>query len=427
MLAFARRLAVASLCLALTLAMAGPAALPAQATDVETRYAAIVVDAGSGEVLYARHADATRFPASITKVMTIYLAMEALAEGRIRETDLITISPRAAAQPPSKLGLPAGRTITVDNAIRALAVRSANDIAVALAEHIGGSEANFAEMMTAKARELGMTETRYFNPHGLPDGRQTTTARDISILCRAVMRDFPQYYGYFGQRQWSFEGRSYNNTNGLLHSMPGVDGIKTGFTNASGYNLAASAVEDGRRLITVVLGGRSSATRNAHVAQLMTTGFEVGRLLDAGQRLEVAQALFNPPAPEPVETITLASAPMDPADVTATLNGSLGGAEADAAPRPRTERPSSPPARRDSEDTWVVQVGAFRERNVASNWLSEVGRRFREHFRNAEGAVSDAANGWYRARYSGLSREAAEAACAAMTERRVSCMVLRGS
>src|SRR5690606_16498341 len=157
----------------------------------------------------------------------------------------IPIPPRAAAQPPSKLGRPAGSRITVDDAIRALAVRSANDIAVALAEHVGGSEARFAALMTLRAQELGMTQTRYVNPHGLPDSRQISSARDIAILSRSMMRDFPQYYGYFGQRQWTFDGRSYNNTNGLLHSMPGVDGIKTGYTNASGYNLAASAVRDG--------------------------------------------------------------------------------------------------------------------------------------------------------------------------------------
>lgn len=258
-----------------------------------TRYAAIVVDAATGEVLFARHADSRRYPASITKVMTLYLAFEALERGQVRLDDVITVSPLAASQPPSKLGLAAGQTIRLDDAMRATAVRSANDMAVVIAEHIGGSEARFASMMTLKAQELGMTQTRYVNPNGLPDSRQLTSARDLAILARAAMRDYPQYYSYFGQHDWAFEGRGYRNTNGLLHSGDGYDGIKTGFTNASGYNLAASAVRDGRRLITIVLGGRSSATRNAHVAELMNTGFEVERRRAAGERIQVAQAFFE--------------------------------------------------------------------------------------------------------------------------------------
>src|SRR5690606_31298523 len=170
----------------------------------------------------------------ITKVMTLYLVFEAMADGRISPNDYITISPRAAAQPPSKLGLPAGSRITVDDAIRALAVRSSNDIAVAIAEHVGGSEARFAAMMTLRAQELGMTQSRFVNPHGLPDSRQISSARDLAILSRAVMRDYPQYYHYFGQHHWVYNGRQYGNTNGLLHSGNGYDGIKTGFTNASG-------------------------------------------------------------------------------------------------------------------------------------------------------------------------------------------------
>ena len=267
-------------------------ALVAQSTE-NTRYAAIVVDAESGEVLFARHADSRRYPASITKVMTLYLTFEALTEGRVKLDDVITVSPRAASQPPSKLGLAAGQTITLDNAMRATAVRSANDMAMAIAEHVGGSQDRFAAQATLKARELGMTNTRYVNPNGLPDARQVTTARDLAILARAVMRDYPQYYRYFGLHDWAYNGRDYRNTNGLLRSGDGYDGMKTGYTNASGYNLAASAVRDGRRLITIVLGGRTTASRNAHVAALMDTGFEVERLRRSGQPIQVAQTFFE--------------------------------------------------------------------------------------------------------------------------------------
>ena len=425
-----------------------PGAEPLVAQSSEnTRYAAIVVDAESGEVLFARRADNPRYPASITKVMTLYMTFEALADGRIKLDDMITVSPRAASQPPSKLGLAAGQRISVDDAIRSLAVRSANDIAVAIAEHVGGSEARFAAMSTLRAQELGMTQSRFVNPHGLPDSRQISSARDLAILSRAVMRDYPQYYHYFGQHHWVYNGRQYGNTNGLLHSGNGYDGIKTGFTNASGYNLAASAVRDGRRIITVVLGGRSSRTRNAHVAELMNTGFEVERRRAAGEPIQVAQAFFesrgygigsNTPAPvqyasldtaagdeEPSTTTAVAftSAPADTSRVTSSsgsFTAALNGTPSEqAALRPARE---AEPAR--SSGTWAVQVGAFRDRNVADNWLTEVNRRFRSQFSGAEHAVQVAGE-WYRSRFTGLTEDGARAACAALAERRVTCMVVR--
>jgi len=425
-----------------------PGAEPLVAQSGEnTRYAAIVVDAESGEVLFARRADNPRYPASITKVMTLYMTFEALAEGRIAMDDMITVSPRAASQPPSKLGLAAGQRISVDDAIRSLAVRSANDIAVAIAEHVGGSEARFAAMSTLRAQELGMTQTRFVNPHGLPDSRQISSARDLAILSRAVMRDYPQYYHYFGQHHWVYNGRQYGNTNGLLHSGNGYDGIKTGFTNASGYNLAASAVRDGRRIITVVLGGRSSRTRNDHVAELMNTGFEVERRRAAGESIQVAQAFFesrgygvgsaasgpvqyasvetfgSDSQPETSTAVAFTSAPADTSRVTSSspsFTAALNGAPSQqAALRPARE---AEPAR--AAGTWAVQVGAFRDRNVADNWLTEVNRRFRTQFTGAERAVQTAGE-WYRSRFTGLTEDSARAACAALAERRVTCRVVR--
>ena len=448
------------LSLLLIIALAVVPTTPPLAAQENTRYAAIVVDAETGEVLFARHADSRRYPASITKVMTLYLAFEALTEGRVKLDDVITVSPRAASQPPSKLGLAAGQTITLDDAMKATAVRSANDMAMAIAEHIGGSQDRFAAQATLKARELGMTQTRYVNPNGLPDARQVTSARDLAILARAVMRDYPQYYRYFGLHDWAYQGREYRNTNGLLRQGDGYDGMKTGYTNASGYNLAASAVRDGRRLITIVLGGRSTASRNSHVAELMETGFEVERLRRAGQTIQVAQTYFEqkgfgvgadnsgpvqyagvageeesevgsnavsyaalpsaPPQPErvtpaPSESRTVASLMRaeGPADVTASLNGAPGN-------RPTPARETV----RETAGRWAVQVGAFRDETVARDWLTEVNRRFRSQFSAAERTVQNA-EGWYRSRFTGMSEQAAQAACAALAERRVTCMVVR--
>jgi D-alanyl-D-alanine carboxypeptidase len=462
-----RAFAVAlAMIIALTIPTPGAAPLVAQSSD-NARYAAIVVDAASGEVLFARHADAQRFPASITKVMTLYMVFEALAEGRIKLDDQITVSSRAASQPPSKLGLAAGQTISVDDAIRSLAVRSANDMAVALAEHVAGSEARFAALSTAKAEQLGMNQTRYVNPHGLPDSRQVTSARDLAILSRAVMRDYPQYYHYFGQQHWVYNGREYANTNGLLHRGEGVDGIKTGFTNASGYNLAASAVRDGRRIITIVLGGRSTASRNAHVAELMATGFEVERRRAAGEQIQLGQTFFESrgygvgnegatvyasatpdyqgaengisnavaytAAPAPVEQpavvarnyASVAAATPTPTngDLTSQLNGARANDRpAQAAPRRNASATPAPAAA--PSGNWSVQVGAFRQENIAREWLTEVNRRFRSQFRAAESRVVTAGE-WYRSRFTGLTEESARAACAALGERNVTCMVVR--
>jgi D-alanyl-D-alanine carboxypeptidase (penicillin-binding protein 5/6) len=266
----------------------------------QPRYAAIVVDANTGEVLYDRNSDSPRYPASITKIMTLYLTFEALAAGRLSLSDSVVVSAHAASQSPTKLGVPVGGSVTVDQAIRAIAVKSANDMAVAMAEKLGGSEARFATLMTLRAQELGMMNTRYVNASGLPDGRQLSTARDIAILSRAVMRDFPQYYSYFGVRSFAWRGQTISNHNHLLDSMPGVDGLKTGYTNASGFNLAASAVRNGKRLIAVVMGGSSTAARDNNVEDLLSAGFEVMAKRDQGQTVTLAQNLFEPEASGPV-------------------------------------------------------------------------------------------------------------------------------
>ena len=274
--------------LALTAAMAfagavcGPSVAAAQAgTSLfqHEKYAAVVVDANTGEVLYARRADEPRYPASITKIMTLYLTFEALATGRLSVNDRIPVSAHAARQNPSKLGIRPGGSLTVDQAIKAIAVLSANDIAVAMAEKIGGSEPKFAELMTLRAKELGMDRTHFANANGLPDPRQISTARDIAILSRAIMRDYPQYYSYFGVKAFEFEGREITNHNHLLGKVDGVDGLKTGYTAAAGFNLAASAKRNGKRLIAVVLGGSSTAARDENVEDLINGGLDSARCI----------------------------------------------------------------------------------------------------------------------------------------------------
>jgi D-alanyl-D-alanine carboxypeptidase (penicillin-binding protein 5/6) len=265
----------------------------------QVRYAAIVVDASTGEVLYAKRADDLRYPASITKIMTLYLTFEALSTGRLKPTDLVAVSQHAASMIPSKSPLRPGESLTVDQAIRIVAVHSANDIAVALAEKIGGSESRFAALMTLRAQELGMANTRFVNANGVPDSRQVTTARDIAILSRAVMRDYPQYYSYFGLRETTLRGKVYPNHNHLLRE-PGYDGFKTGFTNAAGFNLSASAVRDGRRLITVVLGGSSAALRDENVQTLMNAGFDVLRKRSLGVKTTIAANIAEPEDSGPI-------------------------------------------------------------------------------------------------------------------------------
>lgn len=233
-------------------------------------YAGIVVDANSGKVLYSDRADAKRHPASLTKIMTLYLLFERLEAGKLKLDSRLEVSQHASRQPPTKLGLKPGQTIEVEDAILGLVTRSANDVAVVVAEAIAGDEEDFAELMTRKARVLGMNHTVYKNASGLPDSDQVTTARDQARLGRAIQDRFPKYYRYFSQRSFTFRGKRIRNHNKLLGSVRGVDGIKTGFIRASGFNLVASMKRDDRYLVAVVFGGKSSSRRNRHMRSLLT-------------------------------------------------------------------------------------------------------------------------------------------------------------
>ena len=385
------------------------------------RYAALVMNAKTGEILFDRHARETRYPASITKVMTLYMVFDALEQGRLSLDDQVRMSVRAASQPPSKLGLAAGRSLSVEEAIQALAVRSANDVAVALAEHLSGSVEAFGRASTLRAHELGMVQTTFVNPHGLPDPRHVSTALDLALLSHAVWRDYPQYYRYFGQDSWSFEGRVIRTTNGLLSTHPDVDGIKTGFTRASGYNLAASSIRGDLRLITVVLGGRTSASRNAHVSALMATGFDAEAAKSMGH-VGTPQAFFESRGFGLESAGDSSLVPAGPVPAQALQAGLV--VEA------RDEISGLADARRrqiesDTRGGWAVQVGAFRDPEAARNWLATVSRRFPQLVQ--EGRVSVESSGpWHRSRILGLEPEAAGRACETLTSAGLNCLVLQG-
>ncbi|ESY80933.1 D-alanyl-D-alanine carboxypeptidase [Mesorhizobium sp. LNHC221B00] len=241
------------------------------ASSLAARQAAIVVDAKTGKVLYSADANGRRYPASLTKMMTLYLTFEALAKGKISRNTPVVFSAKASAEAPTKLGVKPGGSVTVDTAILSIVTKSANDSATALGEMIGGNETNFARMMTAKARQLGMDGTVFRNANGLPDPGQFTTARDMATLGIALREHFPQYYGYFSQRSFLYGRQRINGHNRLLGRIKGVDGIKTGYTRASGFNLVSSVSDGNRRLVAVVMGGTSGGSRDNQMAALINT------------------------------------------------------------------------------------------------------------------------------------------------------------
>lgn len=377
------------------------------------RYASIVVDADTHEIIHARQVDGARYPASLTKVMTLYLTFDALNAGTLKINEPMTVSRHAASTPPYGLGLKTGQKITVDDAIQALTVRSANDAAVVLAERIAGSDTAFAALMTAKARELNMQNTTFMTPHGLPDPEQTTTARDMAKLASALLTNHRRYYHYFGQKNFTWKGRTRRNTNALLRTSQGVDGFKTGFTNDSGYNLIISAERDGRRIIAVVLGGASGKSRDQHMRDLIERSFKVIGTAPAPSRTPITIAK----AAEPAQIIN-ASVPQivrlrgqDHGMVTIQRGG-------DANIRL---------ARAGYDTQWSIQVGAFGSNRAAQEQLGMLSSL------NTHGLTLDAARilpfrrgntEVYRARFTALTATQAQAACTALSNLPSGCLVI---
>jgi D-alanyl-D-alanine carboxypeptidase len=258
--------------------LAAMAGLALAATTRAQAEATLVVEASTGMVLHAENATLPWYPASVTKLMTTYATLRAIKEGRLRLDTLITVSRNAAAQNPVKMGFKAGTRLTIDNALKMLMVKSANDVAVAIAEGVGGSISGFADQMNENARRLGMTQSNFVNPNGLPAENHVTSARDLAILARALIIEFPEYDLYWHVHAIRYGNRVMRNYNSLLDRYPGADGMKTGFICASGYNVVASATRNGRRLIAVVLGSYSGAVRAQKAAQLLENGFKGGGL-----------------------------------------------------------------------------------------------------------------------------------------------------
>jgi D-alanyl-D-alanine carboxypeptidase len=288
--------------------------------------AGFVVDAESGQVLYASRSGSLWYPASLTKLMTAYVVFREIAAGRLALDTPITVSEAAANQPPTKFGLRKGQKITVQQALTAMLVSSANDAAVALAEQVGGSQSAFVGRMNAAAQQLGMLSTRFQNANGLPAEGQVTTARDLAVLAITLIRDFPDRYSLFSQRSVSIAGRSLPTVNGLLGSYPGADGMKTGFTCGSGYNIVGSAVRGDRRLVAVLLGAHDRNQRAAMIKKLLDTGFAGGEVVPATlSNIAMVPAALEAGSPPTVLTGSECAATDSDDDGLATGTGKLSG------------------------------------------------------------------------------------------------------
>jgi D-alanyl-D-alanine carboxypeptidase len=380
--------------------------------------ASIVLDADTGRVLSEDNADAPTYPASLAKLMTLYLTFEDLNSGRLRLDQYLPVSIEAASRSPTKLGLRAGDAVQVQDLIFGVVTRSANDAAVVLAEGETGSEAAFAERMTRKARELGMTDTVFRNASGLPDPDQHTCARDMAQLSLALYHDFPREYRYFSTREFDFRGTIIVGHDHLLDWYPGADGLKTGYIRASGFNLATSAVRDGHRLIGVVLGGPSASIRDREMAALLDQGFaELGVQIPRSEQ-HIAPPLFR--------TVTAVSQPADEsagvsgrvASRLAALPATVGYAGA-AAP-PRAKRVAA------SADRWSIQLGAFHAETVAQKTVraaADLPVIKGKPSRIVESGKTSKARR-YRARLLDFTPQEAEIACIALHKQRLDCTVI---
>lgn len=433
-------------------------AVPASANS---KYSGIVIDARTGKTLYAYDADELRYPASLTKMMTLYMTFEALNVGKIKLNSRIVVSANAAKEPPSKLGIKPGQSITVEQAIQALVTKSANDVATATGEFLGGSEAKFAAMMTAKARSLGMSRTTFRNAHGLPNGKQVSTARDMAILGIALREHFPRQYKYFSTRSFKFGKTRHANHNRLLGAVRGVDGIKTGYTRASGFNLVSSVVDRDRSIVAVVMGGRTGASRNAQMKDLIARYLPKastrgnGNLVAAGKPSAIAPAaaaiaaLELPkigPVPdfraEANSRIALAYAAPTPSPVIgrqALVDSLKAQKVAIPTPAPAVVPPLPIADASQSEssidpvttastavmDGWVIQIGAMPDKETALKLLSKAKGAGGRVLSGAEPFTMAYAKGneqLYRARFGGFGGQAeATSACRVLKKKGFAC------
>lgn len=464
------------------------ALLPTAEAEARQDPASIVIDANTGATLHASAPDAYRYPASLTKMMTIYLVFERLKDGRLKPNSQIRFSANAAAQQPSKLGLNAGETITVTNAVKALITKSANDVAVAVAEHIAGSEPAFAKLMTAKARQLGMSRTVFRNASGLPDSKQVTTARDMARLGLALQRQFPRRYAMFSRRVFTYNGRRYKNHNRLLGRFAGTDGIKTGYTRASGFNVTTSVRRGSKHVVGVVMGRRTGRVRDQVMRNLL-----VKALPKASNRRRIKRKRTEPLVarprllrrPRPVAQPRLAERSLAPRPLArpaprrvarpkpflgkpysrsnrrpapthratrptlrqqprvaqelprvrqpSTLNAQAARLPRRVAPRPHIPVVKAKAARGQPVNiasTHQVQVGAFFSKSEAQRALLQVQQRagaLLRGFHPVSVEVPSEARTIYRARFAGFDANSAASVCAQLKTVRVDCFVARAN
>ena len=417
----------------------------------------ILIDAATGKVLASSNADTLTYPASLTKMMTLYLLFEALEIGRVKPTDTIVFSKNAAGKSATNLNVKGGDSITVETAILALVVRSANDVATAVAEHLGGTESGFARLMTNKAQMLGMSRTTFRNANGLPDPKQKSTARDMATLSMALIRDFPQYYDYFKRTSFKYRGVTYAGHNKLLKTFKGYDGIKTGYIRASGFNLASSAERDGRRLVVVVMGGTSPSMRDRKVADLLTTGFKTkggsGPVLVAKAPDAIAEPQAKPFVPAPAESAQPVSVVEDvianilvkpaEADVLAEADVAMTGVRLAGVkslapmlkPGTGTATVASAPDTQATTVVWKpegnygIQVGAYSKYNAAQKAAQTAAKAEAALLSDARIIIDtqkmNSGGKVYRARVAGLTKADAQTACKNLKAKDTDCLVLK--
>ena len=350
----------------------------------------IMIDADTGKVLSQYNADERRFPASLTKLMTLYLTFEALENGKLKMTDKLSVSRHAANMEPSRLGLRAGQKVELKTLINALIVKSANDCAVVLAETLGKTESQFAQKMTAKAQELGMKNTTFRNASGLPNAQQKTTARDMAKLASAIYNDFPQYYKLFAQTTYKYNGRTLYTHNHVLKKFKGADGMKTGYTRASGYNIITSAQRKGNRVIAVTMGHKTLKERDSKVMSMMDRGLITLALNDQNQTA-LRYASLKPIVSEPIQI-----------DTETTSNDN-------------------------AEKNWGIQIGAFSNYAKARNYALQVKRTTLQLFKGNDISIEPVASGAavvYRSKIIGFAKNDADSACKKLKSQQQSCIVV---
>ena len=420
--------------------------LPAQANP---KYASIVIDADTGRIVSARYADKVLHPASLTKIMTLLLVFEAVERGELNLRSRISISRHAAGMVPSKLNLPVGSSIRVKDAIKALVTKSANDIAVALGEAVAGTESNFAYQMTQKARQIGMRNTRFKNASGLHHRSQISTARDMAKLARYIIKKYPEYYEYFSTQRFTYRGKTYTNHNRLMKTFDGMDGMKTGYINASGFNLVASAVRNNKRLIGVVFGGKTSRSRNNHMAGLMSAAFGKMRTVRIANHKpapapthkpapEVIFASMQPQAQQLLKTTMrgmangfLGQGDIDPNIASRYATGLIAAAvhtgdtkqmrgvgrfNPDNFEQKKSFYGANSLITKNLSNSWSVQIGAFFSRLASDQALQKAEHNLpASQFKNAQPRITVAKTKdhktLYRARFAGLSEAEAKRAC----------------